>query len=168
MTVPPKHLPLAQDRDTLIFFFIKTCSGQQRRKSQYRGSTFPTHTNHDTHSCTARAIDSAVEPVSLTLSKVTFGRSSSSLSLLICLGDRPLGSVCAVRTGHRHGSQWEHLCICDWVRVWIPHMSHFKVCVHAWVRLYWALCPPLPYMCNWQRIIFMVMTKLKILEDHTT
>lgn len=46
-----------------------------------------------------------MEPVSLTLSKVTFGRSSSSLSLLICLGDRPLGSVCAARTGHRHRSQ---------------------------------------------------------------
>lgn len=54
-----------------------------------------------THSCTARAIDSAVEPVSLTLSKVTFGRSSSSLSLLICLGDRPLWSACAVKTWHR-------------------------------------------------------------------
>ena len=63
------------------------------------------HANHNTHSCTARAIDNAVEPVSLTLSKVTFGRSSSSLSLLICLGDRPLGSVCAMRTGHRNGSQ---------------------------------------------------------------
>lgn len=61
--------------------------------------------NEYTHSCTARAIDSAVEPVSLTLSKVTFGRSSSSLSLLICLGDRPLGSMCAVRMGHRHGRQ---------------------------------------------------------------
>lgn len=53
----------------------------------------------DTHSCTARAIDSAVDPVSLTLSKVTFGRSSSSLSLLICLGDKPLGSVCAAAGG---------------------------------------------------------------------
>lgn len=52
--------------------------------------------NGDMESCTARAIDSAVEPVSLTLSKVTFGRSSSSLSLLMCLGDRPLGSVCAL------------------------------------------------------------------------
>lgn len=52
--------------------------------------------NGDMESCTARAIDSAVEPVSLTLSRVTFGRSSSSLSLLICLGDRPLGSVCAL------------------------------------------------------------------------
>lgn len=48
-----------------------------------------------THSCTARAIDSAVDPVSLTLSKVTFGRSSSSLSLLICLGDKPFRSDCA-------------------------------------------------------------------------
>lgn len=60
-----------------------------------------TWSNRDTHSCTARAIDSAVEPVSLTLSKVTLGRSSSSLSLLMCLGDRPLWSACAVRTGHR-------------------------------------------------------------------
>lgn len=57
-----------------------------------------TWSERDTHSCTARAIDSAVEPVSLTLSKVTFGRSSSSLSLLICLGDRPLWSACAART----------------------------------------------------------------------
>lgn len=77
------------------------------RKCQCGDLTFLTHMykGHNTHSCTARAIDSAVEPVSLTLSKVTFGRSSSSLSLLICLGDRPLGSVCAARTGHRHESQ---------------------------------------------------------------
>lgn len=47
-------------------------------------------------SCTALAMESAVDPVSLTLSKVTFGRSSSSLSLLICLGDRPRGSICAL------------------------------------------------------------------------
>lgn len=60
--------------------------------------------HRDTHSCTARAIDSAVEPVSLTLSRVTFGRSSSSLSLLICLGDRPLRSVCAARMGNKHRS----------------------------------------------------------------
>lgn len=53
----------------------------------------------DTYSCTALAMESAVDPVSLTLSKVTFGRSSSSLSLLICLGDRPRGSICA---GKRH------------------------------------------------------------------
>lgn len=54
-----------------------------------------------THSCTARAIESAVEPVSLTLSKVTFGRSSSSLSLLMCRGDRPLWSACAAEgRGH--------------------------------------------------------------------
>lgn len=64
-----------------------------------------TWSDRDTHSCTARAIDSAVEPVSLTLSKVTFGRSSSSLSLLICLGDRPLWSACAVRTWHRCRTQ---------------------------------------------------------------
>lgn len=62
-------------------------------------------TDEGTHSCTARAIDSAVEPVSLTLSKVTFGRSSSSLSLLICLGDRPLGSVCTAEMEHRHRYQ---------------------------------------------------------------
>lgn len=54
---------------------------------------------YDTYSCTALAMESAVDPVSLTLSKVTFGRSSSSLSLLICLGDRPRGSICA---GKRH------------------------------------------------------------------
>lgn len=51
---------------------------------------------HMLSSCTALAMESAVDPVSLTLSKVTFGRSSSSLSLLICLGDRPRGSICAL------------------------------------------------------------------------
>lgn len=52
--------------------------------------------NGEMESCTALAMESAVDPVSLTLSKVTFGRSSSSLSLLICLGDRPRGSICAL------------------------------------------------------------------------
>lgn len=52
--------------------------------------------NGEIESCTALAMESAVDPVSLTLSKVTFGRSSSSLSLLICLGDRPRGSICAL------------------------------------------------------------------------
>lgn len=88
-------------------------------------------TDHDTHSCTARAIDSAVEPVSLTLSKVTFGRSSSSLSLLICLGDRPLWSVCAVRTGHRHRSQWGQLLV---------------ECVHVCVSVN-TECPSVKYVC---------------------
>lgn len=64
--------------------------------SDLRGRRMLSILNGDMESCTARAIDRAVEPVSLTLSKVTFGRSSSSLSLLICLGDRPLGSVCAL------------------------------------------------------------------------
>lgn len=53
-----------------------------------------------TYSCTALAMERAVDPVSLTLSKVTFGRSSSSLSLLLCLGDRPRGSICAEKKGH--------------------------------------------------------------------
>jgi hypothetical protein len=53
-----------------------------------------THTEHSgTYFCTARAIDRAVDPVSLTLSSVTLGRSSSSLSLLICRGNKPLWSV---------------------------------------------------------------------------
>lgn len=54
----------------------------------------------DTYSCTALAMERAVDPVSLTLSKVTFGRSSSSLSLLLCLGDRPRGSICAGKKRH--------------------------------------------------------------------
>lgn len=45
-------------------------------------------------------MERAVDPVSLTLSKVTFGRSSSSLSLLLCLGDRPRGSICAGKKRH--------------------------------------------------------------------
>lgn len=97
------------------------------------------HTWHDddTHSCTARAIDRAVEPVSLTLSKVTFGRSSSSLSLLICLGDRPLWSECAAKKGHRHRSQSpdttdapgysadiSHCCLRVW---WVDHLLLYTV-----------------------------------------
>ncbi|PWA31376.1 hypothetical protein CCH79_00002543 [Gambusia affinis] len=39
----------------------------------------------DTHSCTARAIDSAVEPVSLTLSRVTFGRHQLLRCQSICV-----------------------------------------------------------------------------------
>lgn len=54
----------------------------------------------DTYSWTALAMERAVDPVSLTLSKVTFGRSSSSLSLLLCLGDRPRGSICAGEKRH--------------------------------------------------------------------
>lgn len=53
-----------------------------------------------TYSWTALAMERAVDPVSLTLSKVTFGRSSSSLSLLLCLGDRPRGSICAGKKRH--------------------------------------------------------------------
>lgn len=45
--------------------------------------------NGNRESCTARAIVRAVDPVSFTLSKVTLGRSSSSLSLKDRRGDSP-------------------------------------------------------------------------------
>lgn len=64
--------------------------------SDLRGRLVLSILNGEMESCTALAIERAVDPVSLTLSKVTFGRSSSSLSLLICLGDKSFGSICAL------------------------------------------------------------------------
>lgn len=50
--------------------------------------------NGNRESCTARAIVRAVDPVSFTLSKVTLGRSSSSLSLKDRRGDSPSAIRC--------------------------------------------------------------------------
>lgn len=134
--------------------------------------------DRDTHSCTARAIDSAVEPVSLTLSKVTFGRSSSSLSLLICLGDRPLWSACAVKTRHRCRIQSAFLVLfCFFLLNPVEITNRFSGSQTLWI---WSIVQSdaenswhepesrtssagthtaQGILLNWQRIIFTLIIK---------
>lgn len=49
-------------------------------------------------------------------------------------------------------------CVC--VHVWVQNIAKLKVHLHAWVQLLGTSL--FPYMCNWQRIIFMIMTNFHI------
>lgn len=86
------------DSDRLWRLVLSMLNGEMEQANFWLVIRFPRtlDTGDGCTSCTALAMERAVDPVSLTLSKVTFGRSSSSLSLLLCLGDRPRGSICAL------------------------------------------------------------------------
>lgn len=86
------------DSDRLWRLVLSILNGEIEQANFWLFIRFPRtlDTGDGWTSWTALAMERAVDPVSLTLSKVTFGRSSSSLSLLLCLGDRPRGSICAL------------------------------------------------------------------------